>query len=281
MSVYRPTKDEPVKPIVYFCLVMLVCIFAWHIILWSHAPTIADVEVNPLTDVVYIYVPDVTAASGLGSAFAASFKGARDLVGGAMGDKELENKVRENFDVYAMVLPYHVIFKDKKAEAPPAMATRSLPQPEPPRAELQQEPPIAPHPGEYLNSRFGFTVAIPDGFEAGEEPTNGDGNHFTSPDGRAKLTVYGSNSAGRSIKEYYDDLTTSLGVEPTYSRLSDNWFVLSGTKGDTIFCTKVFVGPASLNNFTLEYPAEQADQYRSVNDQIVRSFKHGDLDQAW
>jgi hypothetical protein len=70
-------------------------------------------------------------------------------------------------------------------------------------------------------------------------------------------------------------------VEPTYSRLSDNWFVLSGTKGDTIFYTKVFVGSASVNTFTFEYPADQADQYRSMNDQLARSFKHGDLDQAW
>jgi hypothetical protein len=74
-----------VKPFVYFCLAILVCIFAWHIFLWSQAPKIADIEVNPLTDVVYVYVPDVTAESGLGNAFVASFKGARDLVGGAIG----------------------------------------------------------------------------------------------------------------------------------------------------------------------------------------------------
>jgi hypothetical protein len=271
---YRPTKDDLVKPFAYFCLAGLACIFGWHIFLWSQAPRIADVEVNPLTDVVHVSVPDVGAESGLGKDFVASFKGARDLIGGAIGDKELENRVRENFDVYAMILPYHVIFKDKKAEAPRAVAKSSEPSAEPP-----MERPVAPRSDEYLNNRFGFSVAVPSGFEASEPPTNGDGIHYTSPDGRAKLTMYGSNASGITIKEYYDELATGLGVEPTYSRLADNWFVLSGQKGETIFYTKVFVGSGSLNTFTFEYPAEQADQYRSLNDQLARSFKHGDP--AW
>jgi hypothetical protein len=265
-----------VKPIVYFCLVVLGCIFGWHIFLWSQAPKIADIEVNPFNDVVYVYVPDVTAQSGLGNAFAASFKGARDLVGGAIGDKELANRVRENFDVYAMILPYHLIFKDKKAEAAPVVATRSLPQPDP---QPERPPVLRSH--QYVNNRFGFSVIVPAEFERSESPENGDGDHFTSPDGRATLSMYGSNSSGTTTKEYYDDLAHGLGVEPTYTRLADDWFVLSGQKGNNIFYTKVFVGPASVNTFTFEYPAEQAEQYRSTNDQIANSFKHGDLSQAW
>lgn len=261
------------KSLVYFCLAILVCIFGWHIFLWSQAPKIVDIEVNPLNDVVYVYVPDATAESGLGKDFVASIKGARDLIGGAIGNKELENRVRENFDVYAMILPYHVIFKDKKAEAAPVVAARSMPQ--------SPERPLALRSHQYVNNRFGFSVIVPAGFERSESPENGDGDHFASSDGRATLSMYGSNSSGVTTKEYYDDLAHGLGVEPTYTRLADDWCVLSGQKGDNIFYTKVFVGSASVNTFTFEYPAEQATQYRSTNDQIANSFKHGDLNQAW
>ncbi len=272
-----PNERRSLKPIVYSCLAIVACIFGWHIFLWSQAPKIADVKVNPLTDVVYVSVPDVTSESGLSSAFVSSFKGARDLVGGAIGDKELENKVRENFDVYAMALPYHIIFKDKKVEQPPVtVARRSVPEPDP-----QPEAPVAPRSGEYSNSRFGYTIAIPPGFVAGDEPTNGDGIRYTSADGQATLTMVGSNTGGTTIKQYYDDLSTGIGAQPSYSRMADDWFVLSGTKGDNIFYIKTFVGVASENNFTFEYPADQADRYRWVNDQLVRTFKHGDLDKAW
>lgn len=264
------------KPIAFVCVAVLACIFGWHIFLWSQAPRIADIEVNPLTDVVRVYVPDIGGESALSEEFVASFKGARDFVGGAIGDKELENRVRENFDIYAMALPYHVIFKDKKAEAPHAALSSSEPRSDPP-----PERPIPPRSSVYVNNRFGFTIAVPPGFEASEPPTNGDGIHYTSPDGRSRLTMYGSNASGMTIKEYYEELATGLGVEPTYSRLADNWFVLSGQKGDTIFYTKVFVGSGSLNTFTFEYPAEQADQYRSMTDQLARSFKHGELEQPW
>jgi hypothetical protein len=272
----RPAKDVSVKPFAFICLAILACIFGWHILLWSQAPNLPDVEVNPLTDVVYVYVPDVTAGTALDKDFVASFKGARDLVGGAIGDKELENKVRENFDVYGMVLPYHVIFKDKKAEARRTVAATPEPPPEP-----APERPVVPRSGEYTNSRFGFSAVIPPGFEAGGSSENGDGVHFATPDGKATLSMYGSNSSGVTTKEYYDDLAHGLGVEPTYAKLADNWFVLSGQKGKNIFYTKVFVGSGSLNTFTFEYPAEQADQYRPLNDQIARSFKPGDLSQAW
>ncbi len=264
------------KSIGYFCVAVLSCIFGWHIFLWSQVPRIADVEVNPLTDVVRVYVPDIGAESALGKDFVASFKGARDLVGGAIGDKELESRVRENFDVYAMFLPYHVIFKDKMADVPRAAFSSLRPRPEP-----SQERPDTPRLREYVNNRFGFTIAVPPGFEASDPPMNGDGIRYTSADGMAKLTMYGSNAGGVTIKEYYDDLATGLGVEPTYSKLADNWFVLSGQKGETIFYTKVFVGSGSLNTFTFEYPAKRADQYRSMIDQLVHSFRHGDLDQAY
>lgn len=269
-------KDDLMKPIACVCVAALACIFGWHIFLWSQAPRIADIEVNPLTDVVHVYVTDVGREGVLGNALVASLKDAIHLMGGAIGDKELENRVRENFDVYAMVLPYHIVFKDKKAEAPRAVISSSKPV-----VGFPPKPPAPPSSSEYVNNRFGFTIAVPPGFESSEPPTNGDGILYTSPDGRAKLTIYGSNASGITIKEYYDELATGLGVEPTYSRLAGNWFVLSGQKGDSIFYTKVFVGSGSLNTFTFEYPAEQAGQYRAVTDQLARSFKHGDLDQAW
>jgi hypothetical protein len=273
-------KTAPLKPIAYICLIVLVCIFGWHIILWSSAPKIADVESHPLTDVVYVYVPDSRDEGVLGKDFAAGLKGARDLLGGAIGDKELESRARENFDVYAMILPYHVIFKDKRADAPSPVA--AIPQQRlEPHNEAPVEEPVAPRSDEYVNSRFGFSATIPAGFEPAEPPTNGDGIHYTSTDGLAKITMYGSNSDGQTTKEYYDQIASGLGTEPTYSRLADDWFVLSGQKGDTIFYTKVFVGSHSLNALTFEYPAEQADQYRLLNDFLVRSFKHGDLDQSW
>jgi hypothetical protein len=46
----------------------------------------------------------------------------------------------------------------------------------------------------YGNARFGYEIAIPPGFaESAPPPTNGDGQIYSSPDGRAELRVWGAN----------------------------------------------------------------------------------------
>jgi len=44
----------------------------------------------------------------------------------------------------------------------------------------------------YFNSRFGTTAQVPLNWHMEPPPVNGDGRRFTSPNGRAEISIYGS-----------------------------------------------------------------------------------------
>lgn len=254
---------------VAFCFLICVVLVGWHLLIWSKLPSNADIDVNPLTDVAHVRT---LGASQLGITDAraiAAFNGARDLVGGTIGDRQLANISREYFDLYAMIFPYHVIVSDEK---PPSTVN-----------PLSASPVIRQRPrtGEYLNERFGFRFSRPNDFVAGRSPENGDGIHLTSQDGAAIISASGSNSSGASLQEYYDEYLKEISVAPSYSHIGNGWFVLSWTKNNRISYVKMFVGSSSQNTLTFEYPEDEADIYKPVAAQLERTFRPGGLNQSW
>jgi hypothetical protein len=257
------------RKLVGFCIVLIAAILVWHIFIWSKIPSNASIDVNPLTDVAHIRISGASQMGFTDPSSISAFNGVRDLVGGTIGERELGNYAREYFDIYAMILPYHIIISDE--QAPKAVTASSEPAP------IVQKP----RPGEYVNERFGFSFQPPAGFTAGPSPENGDGVHMTSKDGTAAISAWGSNLSGSSLRERYDDYLKEIGAEPSYSHIGNNWFVLSWAKDGKISYVKMFVGPASENAFIFEYPEEDADIYKTVNTQLERSFRPGDISQSW
>lgn len=128
----------------------------------------------------------------------------------------------------------------------------------------------------YCNSRYGFCVDYPSHFGIGPAPDNNDGRVIYDRDG-LRITASGSNnvmdntlkSAMESSKDNFDTIT--------YRKLGDNWFALSGYKGNNIIYIKTWVGPGSINSLYLQYPSAMKADYDDIVKKIVRSFRPGDL----
>jgi hypothetical protein len=87
----------------------------------------------------------------------------------------------------------------------------------------------------YANPRFGAAAEVPANWRPGFQPENGDGLQFTSPDGRASITVSGGWNQARSMVETVETYgVADVGEIVTYRHQDNRSFVVSGTKGDRI-----------------------------------------------
>lgn len=84
----------------------------------------------------------------------------------------------------------------------------------------------------YSNPRFGFSVDVPVNYRKQPPPEDGDGAAFTSPDGKAQLSVFGENnvlgdtSATGLAKEVQE--VEGSGGQVTYRFVDDQSYICSG-----------------------------------------------------
>ena len=133
--------------------------------------------------------------------------------------------------------------------------------------------PALAKPFTYTNARFGTSVTFPDEVftSHAEEPANGDGLLWLSPDG-ASLAVYGSNNALEQSPEQLADFT-SEGLDVTYRKVGKNWVVLSGHDGPNIFYHRLeFGGDGVIHAFLLKYPASAKAKYDPLIGGIAESL---------
>ena len=98
---------------------------------------------------------------------------------------------------------------------------------------------------QYHNANLGFTVNVPAGLAEYQSVTSPEGITFTSPDGLAVVSIFGSwNEAGRSLSAIVDaykhDLTDA---EFTYEWRGRNAAVLSGYQAGDIFYVRIAMSP--------------------------------------
>ena len=134
----------------------------------------------------------------------------------------------------------------------------------------------------YKNGRFGFSIDYPQTFIAKEPPQNGDGITLTSPDGKAVLVVSGgNNSSGLTKKQYYNMFIKEFNAGLGYRKMGGNWFVITWRDRDKVGYMKMFVGSGSENSFRFIYPVAQKKSYDEVVTRMEKSFRSGDINQAW
>ena len=127
----------------------------------------------------------------------------------------------------------------------------------------------------YVNARFGVAVEYPDVFSVRDpEPANGDGQVFHTPDGEAKLTVYGSYNANQKSPGDLLEAYKAPGVDYSYATATRNRFVLSGVKAGTIAYLRCNLGPSDVVGcFDIEYPASQSRRWAPVVERLGRSLR--------
>jgi hypothetical protein len=131
----------------------------------------------------------------------------------------------------------------------------------------------------YHNDRYGTTVDYPDRFKAEPLPGSDDGRTFGSADG-AKFSVYASyNALDFNLAKFQDFTLKNLdpGAVVTYKTRGDNWFVISGTKGDDIFYERHMLSHDGqmTEGFSMSYPAAAKQSYDPVVARMAKSFRAG------
>ncbi len=140
----------------------------------------------------------------------------------------------------------------------------------------------------YQNDRYGTTIDYPDQFKAAPPPDADDGRTFISPDGAefsvyssyAEFSVYASyNVSDFDLAAYEDFILKNLdrGRVVTYKARGGNWFVISGTKGDSIFYERHLLshGGQMTEGFSMTYPAAAKPAYDPIVARMARSFRPG------
>lgn len=132
----------------------------------------------------------------------------------------------------------------------------------------------------YKNPRFGTQGIYPaDLFKPLDPPANGAGQGFESKDG-ASLVIQGmfnsldDKSPKALAREYYG---ADSHPNVSYESSGKDWFVLSGTRGDTIYYEKVILSCKGdvVNALTIEYPASKKQRYDGLVGRIEKAFKPG------
>lgn len=123
----------------------------------------------------------------------------------------------------------------------------------------------------YRNARFGTTIAYQDVFEPGEEPQNGDGRVFTSPE--AEFRVFGRLNLGDETPQ---SKLAELKADPdyadiTFQSITGRRLTVSGRRGEHIFYeVYLFAASGVVHSFMLEYPA----LYKASYDEMVTRMAH-------
>jgi hypothetical protein len=129
----------------------------------------------------------------------------------------------------------------------------------------------------YYNDRFGATAEVPAGWRIGEEPENNDGRIFTSPDGRASVTVSGSYAVIPRVQELEIMTRPEPGETIDYKREGRDWIVVSGRKGGRIFYRKSLLscGATVWNSVYLDYPAAGKAAFDPIVAHVASSLRGG------
>lgn len=129
----------------------------------------------------------------------------------------------------------------------------------------------------YENARFGTTVTFPAHVfrQAMEPPPRGEGMTFLSADG-ASMAVFAMNNALDETPEtlaLQSDSGTEADGRVTYSRVSDDWVVVSGFEGEEIFYKRFEFGNDNIiHGLLIKYPSSRRDVYDALIGDIAESF---------
>jgi hypothetical protein len=131
----------------------------------------------------------------------------------------------------------------------------------------------------YQNDRYGTTIEYPSIFKPLPPPDADDGRRFESADG-AKFAVFASYDAEDSdVAQHRDSVVKNLtaGAVVTYQASGDDWFVVSGTKGDSIFYDRYRLThhKEMVEGLVIEYPARLKQTYDPIVARMAKSFRPG------
>jgi hypothetical protein len=144
------------------------------------------------------------------------------------------------------------------------------------QANAQTPPPARYTWKTYTNVRFKYSICYPQElFSPQGEAENSDGQKFLAKDG-ARLVVYGQfNSLNEPLKVVLQDTSTRLtgtSGTVTYKVIKNDWFVISGETGESVFYSKTLLAGNQLKSFEFTYDIRESETYKPVIERVSRCF---------
>lgn len=144
-----------------------------------------------------------------------------------------------------------------------------------PQAMMAQQRPVV---ATYRNEKHGFTLAYPTDKFLALPPAGDSARMFVSRDGNARLAAGAlRNFDGKGLRDYREFLLNASypGAQIDYAPVRDNWFVLSGTRGNTMFYERVTFtcGGSKINSWAMQYPVAERQIYDRIVEQVHRSYR--------
>lgn len=130
----------------------------------------------------------------------------------------------------------------------------------------------------YANARFGTAIEYPANlFRMLPPPENDDGRKFVARHGEAEFAVFGShNIFEKTIAELMDDdVAAATDDRVTYRRKGEDWYVLSGYRGDRVFYRKVILseGGGVIHTFEITYPKAAKAIFDAITARMAKSLQ--------
>lgn len=156
----------------------------------------------------------------------------------------------------------------------------SLDSPSPPPSASSQGS-TAPAYDKYTNPRYGFTALWPSFFTPRPPPVDGDGQAWSSPDGRVLLSAYGTNNTF-NYSPRQDEAADARSLFVVYTNISGNVVTVSGYKdnGRTIVYQRDVIGPGAIDTIYWSYPANQKARWDAAVTVTALAFQPGDVTSA-
>ena len=128
----------------------------------------------------------------------------------------------------------------------------------------------------YVNERYGFHLNYPVFLVSAPKPANGDGIRMYDKKGFVLVASGINNSSGETFQSELNTQWENIG-KISYGVRGENWFAISGSKGDKIIYIKSYIGTGAINHLYIEYPIDQKGRYDKIIESIAKSFMPGDL----
>ena len=123
----------------------------------------------------------------------------------------------------------------------------------------------------YCNARYSFCVKYPVEFGIAPAPANNDGRRFYDDVGFS-MSVYGSyNALDYSLRGQMSEDKNDFDTI-TYQVIKNDWYVLSGYKGQDIIYKKTFMRGDIFFHLYIKYPARYKNDYNAIVSQVSKSF---------
>lgn len=135
----------------------------------------------------------------------------------------------------------------------------------------------------YRNQRYGFSLSYPNRQFRARGPFMEEGRLWISRDGNARLLAVAlPNADGMSLEDYRALVLERRypGAELDYAPLRKSWFVVSGTRDDTMFYERVTFtcGGRLINRWAMLYPVAERSRYDRIVEQVAKSYRAGARD---